>query len=167
MLFLEKEIKDIIAQKEINLVELDNDTSKLLRSKIITKFFHDSETTQLWNQFISNEEFSVREEDAWKWLDEFLFSIESYFFFDEPEDDIIYKIEPNHSKVSFLQEIILYTFYITNPNLDFLIYFNDSNYLSAIGTAEPWLRNKAIELSKTGWKDMDGFYWDENGVKKR
>jgi|JI10StandDraft_1071094.scaffolds.fasta_scaffold113976_3 hypothetical protein len=47
-------------------------------------------------------------------------------------------------------------FIFTNKNLDFLIYHNDSNYLHCVGTAEPWLRNKVKELSKTGWVDLEG-----------
>ena len=100
--------------------------------------------------------FSICDENAWKWLDEFIQLDECLIFFDQTDDPTVYMFQENQSLTKFLSKLQGYVFYITNENLDFLIYFNDSDYLRYIGTAEPWLRNKAKELSKTGWVDMDG-----------
>ncbi|HMV45344.1 MAG TPA: hypothetical protein PKD50_22655, partial [Leptospiraceae bacterium] len=81
---------------------------------------------------------------------------ECILFFEQTDDSTVYTFQENQSLTKFLTKLQGYVFYITNEHLDFLIYFNDSDYLRCIGTAEPWLRNKAKELSKTGWVDMDG-----------
>ena len=71
------------------------------------------------------------------------------------DDSTFYIIHENQSITQFLAELP-FVFYLTNENLDFLITQNDHDYLIASGTAESWLRDKAKELSKTGWVDMDG-----------
>ncbi|MBP9888368.1 MAG: hypothetical protein KBF93_18865, partial [Leptospiraceae bacterium] len=89
-------------------------------------------------------------------LDEFLRKQEIYFFFDESNDPTIYIFQPDQSFVKFLSEFPKYVYYITNESLDFILTFNDHDFLIASSTAEPRLRNKARELSKTCWVDMDG-----------
>ena len=166
MLFLKNEIQEIIEKHNLNIEQLNEENSIQFRKKIIEKFF-DKDSGILWDQPLNDFGFCLRENLAWKWLDSFLLSKDAIIFFDKSDDEILYNIPNSVSKEIFLKEILLYNFYITNKTLDFLIYFNDSSYLRAIGTAEPWLRNKAIELSKTGWRDMDGFYWTEDGEKKK
>ena len=88
-------------------------------------------------------------------MDEFIQQKETYLFFDSSDDPTFYIIHENQSITQFLAELP-FVFYLTNENLDFLITQNDHDYLIASGTAEPWLREKAKELSKSGWVDMDG-----------
>jgi hypothetical protein len=134
---------------EMSLLE-----SQFFREKVITKYSNGEDLFPLW-EFMSSD-FYVRDSSAWEWLDEFLKGNEFCFFFDKREEPVIYLFEKNQSLVTFLENFPGYDFYVTNENLDFLISFNDSDYLSASGTAEPWLRQKATELSRSGWKDMDG-----------
>ncbi len=150
--------------KEVEKVQIRQEVT--FYQKILDTFFQSSNVRILWPEADTRNSISICEKSPWALLDEFLFDKEIFVFFDNPNNNM-YRLKENSSKSFFLKKIQFYTFYITNESLDFLIYFNDANYLCAIGTAEPWLRNKAIELSKTGWKDADGFYWDENGTKLR
>ena len=126
MLFLEKEIDSITQQKDICIIKFGLEESRSLRLKIINKYFDGKNGSQLWNQFLPFDDCTVRDAKAWQWLDEFLLTKDVVLFFDKPEDTFLYKIPTNQSKVDFLKEIVLYTFYITNEDLDFLVYFNDT-----------------------------------------
>ena len=46
-------------------------------------------------------------------------------------------------------------FYVTNDNLDYIISYNDHEYLIACGIAETWLRNKVADMTANGWKDYN------------
>lgn len=150
-------ISEALAATNSKVDEMSPLESKFFRSKIWGKYSDGKEHHTLWEHVnVKLNSFDVRESHAWKWLDEFLPSEETYLFFDFEDDPIFYIFLENQSLVKFLQEFPISVFYLTNKNLDYLISYNDHEYLTALGTAEPWLRNKAKELSKTGWVDMDG-----------
>ena len=130
--------------------------SVMIRKNVLIKYSDGNEHHTLWEHTNMENSFYIREQGSWKWLDEFLNLDECILFFDYEDDPIFYILPANQSIRSFISELSFTEFYITNKNLDFLISFNDSDYLTAHGTAEPWLRSKVKELSKTGCVDMDG-----------
>lgn len=138
-----------IALEEMSALE-----SVFFRNKVVEKFMEGNKSFLLWERVVRG--YAIHDRKAWHWLDEFLKNQEIYFFFDESNDPTIYIFQPNQSFVKFLHEFPKYVYYITNESLDFILGLNDHDYLIASGTALPWLRNKAKELSKTGWVDMDG-----------
>ncbi len=144
---------------------LGNLESKHKRTLVIQKFMNNLEHNSLLEELIEGG-FTIREADAWKLLENFL-PKPFYLFFSATYTTEIALLNEFKDLAVFVEKNPLVNFFLTNTNEDFLFSWNELDYLIAAGTAEPWLRNKAIELSKTGWKDMDGFYWDENGVKKR
>jgi hypothetical protein len=158
-------VSEAIKATGYNLSEFSPEDSNKIRKDLETKFCRDSEQFGLWERIVSP--FAVCQKHSWEWLEEFLLQKNFLFFYEENRDSIIYQFSKTNLLSEFLNEIPIQVFYVSNASLDYLICYNDHDYLIAAGTAEPWLRNKAIELSKTGWRDMDGFYWDENGVKKR
>lgn len=127
--------------------------SNFFREKLFAKYTNHLDHFPIWENIVNR--FSVCEKNAWKWLDEFIQLKETYLFFDSSDDPTFYIIHENQSITQFLAELP-FVFYLTNENLDFLITQNDHDYLIASGTAESWLRDKAKELSKSGWVDMDG-----------
>ncbi len=136
------------------LEEMSALESVFFRNKVIEKFMQGKNSFPLWERVSPG--YGVHDPKAWHWLDEFLLNQEIYFFFDESNDPTIYIFQPDQSFVKFLSEFPKYVYYITNESLDFILSFNDHDYLIASGTAEPWLRKKAKELSKSGWVDMEG-----------
>ena len=153
--FVRESIEEALEATGYKLEELSPLESIFLRNKVSNKFTNKEETDSLFWESLTNS-FDIRDKDAWKWLDEFIQLKEFYLYFDKSSDSTVYIFPENQSFTKFLSEFPGYVFYITNENLDFLICFNDSHYLIALGTAESWLRNKTIELSKSGWVDMDG-----------
>ena len=110
------------------LEEMSALESLFFRNKVVEKFMQRNNSFPLWERVSPG--YGVHDPKAWHWLDE--------------------------SFVKFLSEFPKYVYYITNESLDFILTFNDHDFLIASSTAEPRLRNKARELSKTCWVDMDG-----------
>ncbi len=163
--FIKQSIKDAIKISGMNITEYSVLESLIFLEKVQLKYSNSMNSFPLWDNL--KQDFFIRDPNCWDCIDEFIQEKEFYLFFDKRDEAIVYVFTQGQLLVDFLNEFPPFVFYITNESLDYLICYNDHDYLIAAGTAEPWLRNKAIELSKTGWKDMDGFYWDENGVKKR
>ncbi|HNC00301.1 MAG TPA: hypothetical protein PLS71_18795, partial [Leptospiraceae bacterium] len=153
--FVKESIAETLQTTGFKLDEMTPLESILFRKNILGKFTGGQDFRTLWEVTVGSD-FSVCDRNAWQWLDEFLLLDEFYLFFDTVDDPTINIFHENQSFTKFLSEFDGYVFYLTNKNLDFLISFNDSHYLTAHGTAEPWLRNKVKELSKTGWTDASG-----------
>lgn len=154
-------------QESINEAKKESGCALHGMSLLESKFFRQKVSDVYGQQFVPDtlfwttlkKTFSVRDKNAWTWLDEFLQQRECYLFFELTHDETVYQFPQNQSIVNFFHELPVYVFYLTNEKLDYLITYNDHDYLAAYGTAEEWLRKKAISLSKTGWKDMDGKSW--------
>lgn len=158
--FIKNEIDDAVATLSFKLGEMSLLEAKFFRERMASKFLKDGiDAFPLWERVLFPR-FSVRDVNAIDWLDEFIRNQETIMFFHKDDHSIIYNINKGQSLSLFLNEIPYQMYHFTNESLDYLICFSDANYLIAAGTAEPWLRNKAIELSKTGWKDMDGKSFD-------
>ncbi|MEM7183518.1 MAG: hypothetical protein AAF518_21600 [Spirochaetota bacterium] len=148
-------IQEAIQAVEYTIAEMTVSQSILLHEKVSQKFADGKEYESLFWEAVGSQGFSVRDREAWKWLDEFLQGQQFLLFFEKTSTPIVYAFQEHQIVSKFLKECPIYVFYITNQNLDYLIYFNDSDYLRCIGTAEPWLQNKARELSQAGWRDRD------------
>lgn len=153
--FVKDSIQETLKATSYKMDEMSALESVFFRKKVLEKFTAGKDHRALW-EVTKASEFAVRDSNACDWLDEFLQLDECYIFFDKGDDTTIYIFPENQSISKFLSEFPGYVFYLTNESLDYLICFNDSDYLIALGTAEPWLRDKAKELSKSGWVDMDG-----------
>ena len=154
--FVKESIDEALEATGYRIEEMSSLESVFFRKKILETFSDGREHRALWESAGARDGFSVCDANAWQWLDDFLLPNEFYLFFDKGDDTTIYIFPENQSFTKFQNEFPGYIFYLTNKNLDFLIYHNDSNYLHCVGTAEPWLRNKVKELSKTGWVDLEG-----------
>ncbi len=155
--FVKESLNDALTTTNYTVGEMSALESVFFHKKVSEKFADGRDYDCLfWEAIGKRGGFSVCDENAWKWLDEFIQLDECLIFFDQTDDSTVYMFQENQSLTKFLTKLQGYVFYITNENLDFLIYFNDSDYLRCIGTAEPWLRNKVKELSKIGWVDMEG-----------
>ncbi|MEM7181442.1 MAG: hypothetical protein AAF518_11055 [Spirochaetota bacterium] len=151
--FIEDSVSTIQKNLAYSLEELSAKKNTEYRKRICQKYTDGQDLYPLW-EFI-NPSFSIREKEAWQWIDEFLQGQETYLLFDKNDSLQVYAIRKEQPIEKFLEEFP-WDFYLSNDCCDFLLTQNDHDYLIAAGTAEPWLRQKAVALSQTGWKDMDG-----------
>ena len=127
--FVKESIDEALKATGYKLEAMTELESILYRKSILDKYTGGRDFRALW-EVTKGSEFTIRESNAWEWLDEFLLLDEFYLFFDKGDDPTVYIFHENQSFTKFQNEFPGYTFYISNKNLDFLIYQNDSDYLS-------------------------------------
>ena len=132
---------------------MDKEESNLFRKKFQEKYTEGQIYFAMWEYIYPR--YSVRQQDAWEWLDEFIQQQETYILFDKSQQPNVFIFEQGQSLVHFLSEFPDYICYFTNKNLDYCLCQNDSDYLIASGTAIEWLRQKVLILSSQGWQDAD------------
>jgi hypothetical protein len=144
------EASDLTNSKIIEMTLSDSNT---FRKKFQEKFTEGKGYFPMWEHI--HPRYSVREKDAWKWLDEFIQFQETYILFDRRDDPIVYILPENQSITKFHSEFPRFVCCQTNKNLDYVLTQNDSYYLIASGTAIDWLRQKVFILTSQGWQDLD------------
>ncbi|MCB1156059.1 MAG: hypothetical protein H7A25_22435 [Leptospiraceae bacterium] len=156
--YFKENIQEALDATNYRMEEMSPLESIFFRQKVSEKFADGRDYSSLFWEAVATtgKGFSIRSDESWKWLDDFLEYKEYILFFEKSDDSTIYIFPEKQSIVKFLHEFPINVLYITNDYLDYFISFNDSDYLHCIGTAESWLKTKALELSKTGWRDMDG-----------
>jgi len=151
--FIKENIYETIEIVKCRIQELNLEESNLFRKKFQEKFTEGHGYFPVWENIFPR--YSVRQQDAWEWLDEFIQRKETYILFDKCEQPNVFLFEENQSLVQFLAEFPDYICYFTNKNLDYVLCQNDSDYLIASGTAIDWLRQKVLILTSQGWQDLD------------
>ncbi len=133
------------AAKELNLkiVELPEGERENIRNSVAHKFAAGS-VHWLWEKL--NSATSIRNGDAWRWIDDFIKGEPILLFFNFGDDKSMFLLYDYKHIVDLLGETSGFEFYITNPKNEFLICFNHHDYLIASGTAESWLAE--IKLSR-------------------
>jgi hypothetical protein len=105
----------------------------------------------LWDHFDFDTTFSVQNENAWLWFENLPQDQKIWLFFEKEEDQQVFEIENGHLLSQILGECYLFTFYVTDPDLNFFFSFNDHEIMMAGGEkAIHWLQEweKAEQLCK-------------------
>ena len=151
--FIKENIYETITIVKSRIQELNLEESNLFRKKFREKFTEGNGYFPIWHNI--HPRYSVRQQDAWEWLDEFIQQRETYILFDKSEQPNVFIFEEDQSLVHFLSEFPRTVCCQTNKNLDYVLCQNDSYYLIASGTAIEWLRQKVLILTSQGWQDAD------------
>jgi hypothetical protein len=148
--FFTKKMETIIWENEElrNAIELTNSKAKEielplrreLKFKIYEKFTGIKQHCYpTWEHL--NNSLSVRHDFAWLWFEEMLKGKEVLFFFENDRDKAMFCFEDAGQLTEVLENCYGFVFYISNWNADFLLAYNDHDYLIACGEAKEWLRN--------------------------
>lgn len=79
--------------------------------------------------------------DSWKWIGDFVKNDSVILFFNKDMGNNFYEIENGSTFVKFYDECGLIEFYITDRYTNYLLGYNHSQCLFAMGTAIKWLEN--------------------------
>ncbi|MCB1194396.1 MAG: hypothetical protein H7A23_08460 [Leptospiraceae bacterium] len=148
-----EDIEKAKLQFGFDIRQLSENESLNFHSKIYSKYFPSGgEIYPLWEKV--SPYFSIREPDAWQWLDEFIDAQNTFLFFDKEDELSVFSFHCKKRISSFL-EIFPWDFYFTNKDLEYLVTHNDSDYLITSGTAMDWLKGKVDILTHQGWMDYN------------
>ena len=85
---------------------------------------------------------SVRNADAWRWIHEFVGSRSCVLFLDLADGAEMFHVPSGSSLDGLLANTYGFVFYVTDAEADFLICFNDHDFLMGWGGAREWLEGR-------------------------
>ena len=136
MNFITDEILKVIKQFGLDVEIVSREEYKIIFQKVISIFTGNNLKYPLWSSII--DKVSIRDANGWIYIPQFIDS--SAILFLEKEDAefaVIFK-QPNHFKI-LLENSFHFVFYITNPSFDYLLCFNDHDYLIGSGSSKKWI----------------------------
>jgi hypothetical protein len=120
----------------------EQETAELMQG--VTSRFGDPRSKRaLWDQL--TDRVSCRSEDGWRWISEFNPSDPCIMFVPPHLESQAFRFDAGRDVASVLAECSGFVVYIVGINLEYLLCFNDHEYLIASGTAKPWLLARCNE----------------------
>jgi len=87
------------------------------------------------------DSISLFNPNGWQLIRSFEVESEKILFLEPEISKVCFQFENSLDVVSMLENSYGFVFYITNLNLDYLICFNDHDYLIGCGTAKDWIKS--------------------------
>src|SRR5262249_31610357 len=115
------------------------ETAELLEE--LTNRFGDPQSQRaLWDQL--TDRVSCRAEGGWRWISEFRPSDPCIMFAPPHLESQAFRFDASRDVVPVLGECSAFEVYVVGINLEYLLCFNDHDYLIAAGMAKPWLKSR-------------------------
>lgn len=100
-------------------------------------------SSPLWENVVGH--VSVQDGESWRWIADYVGDGSLIMFIDDFFEKVTgVSFESGGKVVQVLEECIPFVFYLTNESLDFLLCFNDHDFLIAAGDACEWLRDRLV-----------------------
>ncbi len=115
---------------------VDSTRSELFRSEVVRKYGTSNERP-LWEGMYAA---AIQDPNGWEKIDDFLSRAGFIMFFDKQDDSRVIEIDEGCSVTLLLADCFGFVFYITNTTLDYLLCYNDHDFLIGAGTADMWIR---------------------------
>ncbi len=105
---------------------------------------------RMWTSFCEPS-IAVRNDEAWRWLDSFLEGKHVFMLFDKVTAESGFSFLNGADIVLVLGESVGFEFYLTDESVSFLLCYQRSNYLIALGGAVGWLESLLQEKNLAPW----------------
>lgn len=138
MSFIADEILKVIKEFNLDVAFINKEEYKDFFNRAISTFMNNNSSYPLWSSIF--DKISVRDADAWRFIPHFVGN-NTILFLEKGDADfaIIFK-QSNHLKV-LLENSFQFGFYLTNASFDYLLCFNDHDYLIGSGEAKKWIES--------------------------
>lgn len=128
-----REITTKIGQLALNVEFLEASEYEKLTAEVCRKFSNREQYTYpLWEHLIPS--LSVHDSEGWKRIGDFVGNNKAYLFLEKAEANFACLFRNGWDIVKLLSECFAFVFYVTNDTVDFLICFNDHDFLIEAGT---------------------------------
>lgn len=139
MSYFRNSVLEAAQNVHISISELTHDESERLLNQVDQNFAKKRNMVWLWEHL--KDGVSIRDENAWPWVGEYVGNAE-VILFDYAEKDSFFRLQNGLQLVPLLGEMPNAEFYLTNSNAEYVICFNHHDHLIACGTAKSWLEKK-------------------------
>jgi len=137
-MFISQHIKEAAQTTGYTAQEIEPNNLGSIRNSIENKFAFPA-SKPLWERFKSHTS-SICDSNGWKYIADFPIKEKIILFFDDDDEKAMYLINNPHQFVAIIGECPAIEFYLTNERFNFLICFNDHDYLIGAGEAESWIK---------------------------
>jgi hypothetical protein len=141
MSFITDEILKVIQEFNLEVEVVNREGYQTIFQNIVAMFLDNNPGYPLWESIV--DKASIRDANAWTLLPQFV--EDGVILFLEKEDArfaVIFK--QSHQLQILLENSFHFVFYITNPLFEFLLCFNDHDYLIGSGSAKKWITDLNI-----------------------
>lgn len=134
------QIEETAKDRKIQIKKLSVDKTKDIVEEIKLKYCNQIPGRSLWETICDTAEcVAVSNDDAWKWIAEFIEANQAILFFNPSEETVSFEFNNGEDIVNVLENCFDFEFYVSNRNMDYLICFNHHRILYACGSAFRWL----------------------------
>lgn len=128
------EIREKARLLSINIEFISLSQYDSLLDKICNKFIMQNYAYPIWEHI--NDAISIQNPDAWKYIKDFIGNNKVILFLEKKEDTFACLIQNGKDLNRLLSETFGFVFYLTNSTFEYLICFNDHDFLIGSGTAK-------------------------------
>ncbi len=125
-----------------------------VRAKLAVKFAAGSWSRFLWERLRSFT--SVADLDAWRWIGEYVGNHRAWLLFDPQTDPTLYEFQSGDQLIDVIEEAYVFEYYVTDPDMNYLLCYSHEDVLYAAGTARGWLRARLQDTGLPGLDKDDG-----------
>jgi hypothetical protein len=123
-----------------SIVQLSREESERVRACVEEKYATGFGGLPLWERLSSD--CSRYDPDGWRMIADFSLGNRVTFFFDRESESVMYSVASCGDVVKILSECPGFVFYLTDEDFDFLLCFNDHDYLIGAGSAKDWVKKR-------------------------
>ncbi|NUQ73224.1 MAG: hypothetical protein HUU21_06695 [Polyangiaceae bacterium] len=144
---IREEILRAARETKVELIELEPPKAEKIRCDLLVKYGKD-QRFEFCCDNVSNYA-AVQHPEAWTWIHEFVGNGPVLLFYDSSLDSkahpdrSMFLVPSGRALVELLEECYGFVFYVTNDNTDFVLCFNDHDYLIGSGNAKDWTASLA------------------------
>ncbi|PAD66658.1 hypothetical protein CHH83_22945 [Bacillus sp. 7586-K] len=140
-----QQIEETATDGKLQVKKLSEVDTKEFVEKISLKYCDNIQGEVIWETLLKavdkleSECVAVSNDNAWRWIDEFIVNNQAILFFNPSEEKVSFEFNNGEDIVKVLENCYDFEFYVSNRSLDYLICFNHHRILYACGTASKWL----------------------------
>lgn len=135
---VKKEILSALFEFDILNKVLSTQHYQALYQAVLDKFALSVDKFPLWENL--NDSESLKEKDGWLLISDFVGNEEVVLFLDNRTEKFAITLNGSKDLNKLLSNTFHFVFYITNINVDYLLCFNEHDFIIASGKAKLWLR---------------------------
>lgn len=136
---VKKEILSALFEFDILNKVLSTQHYQALYQAVLDKFALGVDKFPLWENL--NDSESLKEKDGWLLISDFVGNEEVVLFLDNRTEKFAITLNGSKDLNKLLSNTFHFVFYITNINVDYLLCFNEHDFIIASGKAKVWLRD--------------------------
>lgn len=137
---IKKQLLEFSNQNNVSVKILSEDEKAVIFQKVKKKYIREkAKIGYSIFEALKYEYVGTDVADSWKWLEDFIKNKSIIVFFNDSEEKNCYEFDDGKAFVDFYNNIPLIEFYIVDVELTYLLAYNHSQCLVAMGKAADWL----------------------------